>query len=72
MSVRIPGTRKLSSEQYVNSTMKSAYLKLEKKTLVFSDSLNDYLCIKLKRMSEAAGFKSAFCIGTFFTNDFIT
>lgn len=27
--------------------------------------------MKLKRMSEAAGFKSAFGIGTFFTNDFI-
>lgn len=42
------------------------------KPLVFSDSLSDYLCVKLKRISEAAGFKSAFAIGTFFTNDFIT
>lgn len=55
-------------------TMRDFYDKVGiagEKTLVFSDSLNADLCIKLKNMYQTAGFKSAFGIGTFFTNDFI-
>jgi len=42
------------------------------KSILFSDALNLDKALKLKKQCDEIGFKSAFGIGTFLTNDFST
>lgn len=42
----------------------------DKKTLVFSDSLNIELCLDYKTIAEEAGFKPVFGVGTYLTSEF--
>lgn len=43
----------------------------DKKSIVFSDSLNVDLCLEYKAIAEEAGFQPIFGVGTFLTNDFV-
>lgn len=42
----------------------------DKKTIVFSDSLNLELCFKYKHAAEEAGFQPTFGVGTFLTSEY--
>ena len=59
-------------EEYVQM-MRSFYTSqgiTDKKTIVFSDSLNTEKCIQYKHTTDTAGLTPSFGVGTFFTNDF--
>ena len=43
----------------------------EKKTIVFSDSLNVERCLEYKQAAEEAGFSPTFGVGTFLTSEFL-
>ena len=41
----------------------------DRKTIIFSDSLNIDLCLKYKAAAEAQGFQPTFGVGTFLTSE---
>ena len=43
----------------------------DKKTIVFSDSLNIELCLEYMQAAEEAGFIPTFGIGTFLTSEYL-
>lgn len=44
----------------------------EKKTIVFSDSLDVGLCLKYHKVAREAGFGVSFGVGTFLTSEFLS
>ncbi|PKS12743.1 hypothetical protein jhhlp_000951 [Lomentospora prolificans] len=56
---------KLVREYYDNAGV------TEKKTIVFSDSLDVDRCLEYKKLSEEYGFQPTFGVGTYLTNDFV-
>ncbi|KAJ1307892.1 hypothetical protein OPQ81_001971 [Rhizoctonia solani] len=54
----------------VRDTYEEMGIDYRKKVLVFSDSLDVELAVKIQKAVDQAGFIGAFGIGTFFTNDY--
>lgn len=70
------GTRQDSGDpkEFV-ATMREFYDRVgitDKKSIIFSDSLNVEKCFEYKKVAEDQGFTTSFGVGTFLTNDFIS